>query len=109
MPADEQVHLSVISAHCDERYYDDPKSSRPDRWTNNFEEEGLAEFAYIPFGGGRRTCIGREFASLEAVLVLATVGQQYRFDWAGDDTDIAIEPEITTKTQDGLPMRMSKR
>ena len=36
-------------------------------------------------------------------------GQQYRFEWAGDDTDIAIEPEITTKTQDGLPMRMSKR
>ena len=109
IPADEQVHISVISAHRDERYYDDPKSFRPDRWTDNFEEEELPEFAYIPFGGGRRTCIGREFASLEAVLVLATIGQQYRFDWAGDDTDIAIEPEITTKTQDGLPMRMSKR
>ena len=109
VPADEQVHISVISAHRDERYYRDPKSFRPDRWTDNFEEEELAEFAYIPFGGGRRTCIGREFASLEAVLVLATIGQQYRFDWAGDNTDVAIEPEITTKTQDGLPMRMNKR
>lgn len=78
---------------------------RPDRWTDDFEEE-LAEFAYIPFGGGRRTCIGRGFATLEAVVVLATVGQQYRFEWAGDDTAIRIEPEITTRTQDGLPMRI---
>ena len=108
LPADEQVHLSVIAAHRDERSYDDPKSFRPNRWVDGFEEE-LEPFAYIPFGGGRRTCIGRGFATLEAVVVLATVGQQYRFEWVGDDTPISIEPEITTRTQDGLPMRMRSR
>jgi cytochrome P450 len=108
LPADEQVHLSVISVHRDERFYDQPLSFRPNRWTPDFEEE-LAEYAFIPFGGGRRTCIGREFARLEAVLALATIGQQFRLDWAGKDTDINITPEITTTTKNGLPMVLRKR
>lgn len=59
---------------------DEPLAFRSDRWMDEFEEH-LPDFAYAPFGGGRRTCIGREFALLEAKVVLATIGQQYRFDW----------------------------
>jgi cytochrome P450 len=108
LPSDEQVHLSVISVHRDERYYDDPLEFRPDRWTDEFEEQ-LDDYAFIPFGGGRRTCIGRDFARLEATLALATIGQKFDLEWAGDETDIAIEPEMTTKTQNGLPMTLRKR
>ena len=92
--------------HRDERFYDDPLEFRPDRWTGNLEEE-LPDHAFIPFGGGRRTCVGREFARLEATLVLATIGQHWTLDWAGDDT-ITIEPEITTKTKNGLPMQVQQ-
>ncbi|WP_226042991.1 cytochrome P450 [Natrinema sp. DC36] len=108
IPANEEVHLSIISTHRDERFYDDPLSFRPDRWTENFEEE-LDDHAFIPFGGGRRTCIGREFARLEATLVLATIGQQWTLEWAGADPTITIEPEITTQTKNGLPMRLRQR
>ncbi|MGN8216327.1 cytochrome P450 [Halococcus salifodinae] len=108
LPSDEQVHLSVISIHRDERYYDAPLEFRPERWTDGFEEQ-LDDYAFIPFGGGRRTCIGREFARLEATLALATIGQEFDLEWTGDETDIAIEPEMTTKTQNGLPMTLRKR
>jgi cytochrome P450 len=108
LPAHEQVHLSVISVHRDERYYDNPQEFRPSRWTEDFEEE-LDDHAYMPFGGGRRTCIGQKFARLEATLALATIGQEFDLEWAGADTNITIEPEMTTKTKNGLPMKLCKR
>ena len=107
IPSGEEVHLSTIAVHRDERFYDDPMSFRPDRWTTELEET-LHDYAFIPFGGGRRTCIGREFARLEATLALATIGQQWTLSWAGDDT-LTIEPEITTQTKNGLPMQVQQR
>lgn len=108
IPSDEEVHLSIIAVHRDERFYDDPMTFRPDRWTDNFEEE-LPEYAFVPFGGGRRTCIGREFARLEATLVLATIGQQWELVWDGGDTALTMEPEITIKTKNGLPIQVQAR
>ncbi len=54
-------------------------------------------------------CTGREFARLEATLVLATIGQQWTLEWAGKDPTITIEPEITTQTKNGLPMQIRQR
>ena len=65
--------------------------------------------AFTPFGGGRRTCIGREFARFKATLALTTIGQRFDLEWTGDKTDMAIEPEMTTKTQNGLPMTLRQR
>lgn len=108
IPADTEVHLALLSVHRDERFYDDPDSFRPDRWTAEFEND-LPDHAFMPFGGGRRTCIGRDFARLEAMLVLATIGQHWSFEWTGEETTVSIEPELTTKTKNGLPMRLKAR
>lgn len=107
VPAGKEIHLSLIQVHRDERYYEHPLDFQPDRWTDQFEAE-LHEFAYRPFGGGRRICIGREFALLEAKIVLATIGQQYQFEWGKGETP-ELEPQITTKTKNGIPMRMHAR
>jgi cytochrome P450 len=107
IPEGRQAHLSVISVHRDERFYDQPLAFRPDRWTDGFEEE-LHDFAYVPFGGGRRTCIGREFALLEAKVILATIGQRFQFDWE-TERELSLEPEITTRTADGIPLRIHRR
>ncbi|WP_266082723.1 cytochrome P450 [Haladaptatus caseinilyticus] len=108
IPAETQVHLPVLAVHRNERFYDDPDSFRPDRWTSEFENE-RPEYAFVPFGGGRRTCIGRDFARLEATLVLATIGQQWTLEWANEDTSLSFGPEITMQTKDGLPMRLASR
>jgi cytochrome P450 len=107
IPADTQVHLPLLAIHRDERFYDDPSSFRPDRWTGEFEDD-LPDYAFIPFGGGRRTCIGREFATLEATLVLATIGQHWTLEWIGEEA-VSIKPEMTMKTQNGLPMQLRPR
>ncbi len=107
IPAGRELHLSIIHVHRDEEFYDEPLACRPDRWTEYFEED-LPDFAYAPFGGGRRTCIGREFALLEAKVVLATIGQQYRFDWE-QTRELDLSPRVTTRTKDGIPLKIRRR
>lgn len=107
IPKGNEIHLSVIGVHRDGQFYDEPREFRPDRWTENFEAE-LPDYAYIPFGGGRRTCIGREFALLEARLVLATIGQRFRLENEGSG-EIALAPQITTQIEGGLPMTVHGR
>ncbi|WP_206425180.1 cytochrome P450 [Halosimplex salinum] len=107
IPEDHEIHLSIIHVHRDGRFYDEPMVFRPERWTDEFEEE-LHDFAYAPFGGGRRTCIGREFALLEAKVVLATVGQKFQFDWENDEA-IELEPRVTTRSKEGIPLRIRQR
>lgn len=113
IPEGSHVHLSVISVHRDERFYERPLAFEPDRWDDGLERRPN-DFAYVPFGAGRRTCIGRAFALLEATLVLATIGHRFRLepDHDGDtnaDTGLAIEPRITTRSRNGIPMRIHRR
>ncbi|OIB57337.1 cytochrome P450 [Natrialba sp. SSL1] len=107
LPEGHEIHLSVIHVHRDEQFYDEPLSFRPTRWSDEFEE-GLHDFAYAPFGSGRRSCIGREFALLEAKVVLATIGQQFQFDWERDQK-LTLEPRVTTQTKEGIPLKLANR
>ncbi|WP_248895392.1 cytochrome P450 [Haloplanus halobius] len=107
IPAGHELHLSIIHVHRDEQFYDEPLAFRPERWTDEFEKE-LPDFAYAPFGGGRRSCIGREFALLEAKVVLATIGQEYRLDWERTG-DLDLSPRVTTRTKEGIPLRIRRR
>lgn len=75
----EIVVMSQYLLHRDPQYYKDPERFDPDRWLPE-NCEGLPKFAYFPFGGGRRLCVGEAFAWMEGVLVLATIAQRWRFD-----------------------------
>ncbi|WP_135305970.1 cytochrome P450 [Haloarcula amylovorans] len=107
IPKGHELHLSLIHIHRDEQFYDDPLEFRPDRWTDEFRES-LPDFAYAPFGGGRRTCIGREFALLEAKIALAMIGQRFQLDWTAN-REPTLEPRITIRTENGMPMRLNRR
>lgn len=63
--------------HRDPRFYEDPLKFSPERWTESFAAD-LPHFAYLPFGGGPRVCIGNQFAMLELVLIVATIVQKFR-------------------------------
>ena len=69
--------------HRDARFYPDPLAFDPDRWTADFER-ALPRLGYLPFGAGPRMCIGREFARMELVLIVAAVAQRFRIEWGAE-------------------------
>jgi cytochrome P450 len=96
------VIVSQWIAHHDPRWWLAPDRFNPDRWSTKFERP---KYAYFPFGGGSRICIGESFAWTEAILLLATIAQRWRFE-AGAPP--ALEPRITLRPKN-LHMRAVAR
>lgn len=93
--------------HRDARWFDAPLEFRPERWENGLAKQ-LPRFAYFPFGGGPRQCIGNTFALMEASVVLATVGQRFRFALAPDHK-VAPLASITLRPKNGIQVRLEAR
>jgi cytochrome P450 len=77
VPAGTVLALSPFVIQRDARFWPDPLRFRPERFTADAKAE-RPRFAYFPFGGGARSCIGEGFAWMEGVLLLATIGQRFR-------------------------------
>ena len=91
----------------DERWFPEPERFLPERWTA--EEKGARpKFVYFPFGGGPRACIGEGFAWMEGVLLLATLGQQWRMR-LDPGQRVAIQPQITLRPKHGMRMKLERR
>jgi len=104
IPAGTETHLSVWRLGRDDRFWETPTEFRPARWAETTpQSEG---YAYIPFGAGPRQCIGRRFALLEAKIVLATIGQQYRLE---PQSELSVEPQMTTQPADDVPVTVRTR
>ena len=69
------IVISPYVCHRNPRFFADPERFLPERF-----EESRPEFAYVPFGGGARRCIGDAFARMEGVLALATLARSFRFE-----------------------------
>jgi len=89
--------------HRDPRYFSVPDRFLPERWADDLAGK-LPRFAYFPFGGGPRICIGNTFAIVEMTLILATIAQQYRLELR-DDRPIVMETLPTLRPRGGLRMR----
>jgi cytochrome P450 len=94
--------MSPFVLHRDARFFPDPLIFNPDRWTAEFEAT-LPKFAYFPFGGGARQCIGEQFAWMEGVLVLATIAQRWRLRLAPGQR-IVPQPLVTLRAKSGVKM-----
>ncbi|WP_254837684.1 cytochrome P450 [Natronomonas marina] len=105
IPAGTNVTLPQFFVHTDERWYDDPGTFDPDRWTDGFEDS-LPEYAYFPFGGGPRHCIGMRFAMQELKTVVPTVLQRVEFELVSDP-DPELDMAITLRPSD--PVRATVR
>jgi cytochrome P450 len=101
------IFLSQWVTHRDGRFYDDPLEFRPERWEGGLAQR-LPKYAYFPFGGGPRVCIGNGFAMMEAVLLLATFGQHYRFTLE-PEPPVTFDLGITLLPQNGIPAVLRKR
>lgn len=78
IPQGTNLVLSQWLTHRDAQWFSEPLEFHPNRWAPEFQKS-LPHYAYFPFGGGPRVCIGNTFAMMEAVLVIATMASRYRF------------------------------
>lgn len=102
------VLLSPYLAHRSVDLWDNPEGFDPDRWEKLSERGALPPFAFLPFGGGTRKCVGEAFAYLEATIVLAMCAQRFRFELA-PGVPIVRQPRITLGVEGALPMRVKRR
>ena len=101
------VLMSQWVNHRDPKYFPEPEEFRPERWENGLAKR-IPKFAYYPFGGGQRICVGNTFALMETAIVLAAVGQRYRFT-LDPDAVIGIKPQITLLPANGIPATLERR
>jgi cytochrome P450 len=106
-PVNTTVIMSQWIVHRDPRLFDAPEEFRPERWLDGLESR-LHPYAYFPFGGGPRRCIGQIFALMEAALVAATLAQKFRFT-EPEGTSAVPEPLVTLRAKGGLPMKVEVR
>ncbi len=107
IPEGTTVFMPQWVIHRDGRFFDDPKAFRPERWADGLAKR-IPRYAYFPFGGGPRVCIGNNFAQMEAVLLLATIAARYR---------LVMEPgarvvpwaTMTLRPRDGVPVKLQRR
>ncbi|MGW6687129.1 cytochrome P450 [Streptomyces sp. NPDC054961] len=95
VPAGADVILAPWVTHRHPRYWPDPERFDPDRFTPE-AEAARPRYAWFPFGGGPRACIGQHFSMLESVIALAMILREYAFEAV--DTEIAVSAGITLTT-----------
>ncbi len=101
------VAMAQWVVHRDARWFDAPLEFRPERWENGLAKQ-LPRFAYFPFGGGPRQCIGNTFALMEASVVLATIGQKFRLQLVPGH-EVKTMASITMRPKNGIRVRLEKR
>ena len=107
VPACMQMFMPTWVVHRDPRFFADPNEFKPERWTPEFISS-LPKYAYFPFGGGPRVCIGNTFAMMEVVLLLATIAQKFRLRLAPNQK-VTLQPAMSLRPRDGIKMTLSKR
>jgi cytochrome P450 len=101
------VSLAQWVVHRDPRWFDAPLEFRPERWEGDLAKR-LPRFAYFPFGGGPRQCIGNNFAVMEASLLLAALAQKFRISLM-PGKEIIPAASITLRPKTGIWGKIEKR
>lgn len=101
------VIMSPYVVHRDPRYYPQPDRFDPERWTPERKAE-RPKFAFFPFGGGARVCIGEHFAWMEGVLMLAAIAQRWKLSLAADQK-IDHRALLTLRPKYGMRMIATPR
>ncbi|MEO0564809.1 MAG: cytochrome P450, partial [Chloroflexota bacterium] len=107
LPAGSMVSILQYLTHRDGQIWDNPLAFDPDRFSPERENE-VHKWAFFPFGGGARVCIGNGFAMMEAPLVLATVASRYRLELA-PGAEVVPQSSITLYPKHGLSMIARRR
>jgi cytochrome P450 len=107
IPAKSVIFLSAYCTHRHPAFWEKPEVFDPERFTPE-RSAGRPRFAYFPFGGGPRQCIGNAFAMMEAQLALATIAQHYSLR-AVPGHPVEPRVQLTLRPRYGLPMTLHRR
>ena len=107
LPKDTVVLNPQWVVHRDARWFPDPLKFDPQRWTPE-ARAARPRWSYFPFGGGSRQCIGESFAWMEAILILATVLQNWHVELTSN-APLKLLPTITLRPKNGVPVRAVRR
>ncbi|ERH00039.1 MAG: cytochrome P450 [Haloquadratum sp. J07HQX50] len=107
IPAGSAIMLSQWAVHRSPRWYDEPDRFDPDRWQPERRKD-RPRFAYFPFGGGPRHCIGKHLSMLEAKIILGTVAQQYELDYIRN-RPFDLRGSLTMHPDEPMGMRVHHR
>jgi cytochrome P450 len=105
VPKRTQLFAFQWVTHRDARYFDEPDAFKPERWTNG---DPSPKYAYFPFGGGPRQCIGNYFAMMEVVLLMATIGQRFRFK-LDPEHKVDVLPVLSLRPRNGIKVILEPR
>lgn len=107
IPKGAGVLLSQYVTHHDLRFFPDPEKFDPDRWTPEIRSK-LPKFAYFPFGGGARSCVGEPLAWMEGVLLLAAISGKWSMRHVRGHK-VEMLPRITMRPKYGMMMKLKRR
>ena len=107
LPKGSTFFMSQWVMHRDPTLFEDPERFRPERWAGDAQRR-LPRFAYFPFGGGPRICIGNRFAMMEATLILAVLAQRFSFATT-PDSKLDVRPSATLRPGSPVRLQITKR
>ncbi|MCA1579428.1 MAG: cytochrome P450 [Acidobacteria bacterium] len=107
VPRGTQLFAFQWVTHRDPRYFERPNEFEPERWASESIQR-LPKYAYFPFGGGPRQCIGNYFAMMEVVLLMATIGQRFRFLLA-EGFQMEVLPVLSLRPKNGIKVKLFHR
>ncbi|MBN8207826.1 cytochrome P450 [Bacillus sp. NTK071] len=100
--------ISPYIMHRNPTFFKDPNQFDSNRFSEDNTKE-IQPFAYIPFGAGPRSCIGNQFATMEALLIISTIGKKFRLELMADHHSVEAEPLISLRIKNGLYMKVHER
>ena len=103
----QQILLPLCLIHQDPRWFDEPQAFRPERWLDGLEKQ-IPRYAYFPFGGGARVCIGNHFAMMELMLCLATMVQRVSLKRDYKEP-LRRQPAVTLRPVTEMRMKVTHR
>jgi cytochrome P450 len=110
IPKGSHVYFSPYAVHRDPRYWNNPEGFDPDRFSLEAQEaakkSGRPRYAYFPFSGGQRQCIGDHFARMEALAILSVLVSRYNFALLPGQR-VTPEPSVTLRPRGGLQVTIS--
>ena len=107
VPKNTQMFAFQWVTHRDPRFFERPNEFEPERWAAD-SIQNLPKYAYFPFGGGPRQCIGTYFSMMEVVLLLATIGQRFKFSLL-EEHPVEVLPVLSLRPKNGIKVKLNER